>query len=484
MHYISTRDPQRIPASFTDILLGGLAPDGGLYIPAAYPQVDSAQLEAWRELLHTDGYAAVAAEICALFIDDIPAADVAALTRRAYRDPVFDTPDIAPVTELGGGFFLGHLSQGPTAAFKDMAMQLLGELFEYELGRRGENLNILGATSGDTGSSAEYAMRGRDNIRVFMLTPAGRMTPFQQAQMFGLEDPNIFNIALDGVFDDCQDVVKAVSSDAEFKANYRIGAVNSINWARLMAQVVYYFLTWLRATDGSRPAAEQRVSFAVPTGNFGNVCAGHISKQMGLPVDRLIVATNENDVLDEFFRTGNYRPRSAAETVATSSPSMDISRASNFERFVFDLVGRDAEKTADLFANQVKKGGFTVPADLLDAAVDTYGFFSASSHHADRLQTIKDISDAYGVVVDPHTADGIKAARAAQDAGVETPIICMETALPVKFAETIRDAVGRDPVVPERFAHIMEGGRYVTDMPNDAAAVKDFIMQSINDTEV
>ncbi|MDN6235599.1 MAG: threonine synthase, partial [Corynebacterium flavescens] len=345
MKYISTRDSDRTPAAFTDILLGGLAPDGGLFLPEAYPQLDSATLNNWRSLLAEKGYAALAAEVLKVFVDDIPGEDLEAIAARAYTYPKFDSPEIVPVSELGNGLYIGHLSQGPTAAFKDMAMQLLGELFEYELGRRGQTLNILGATSGDTGSSAEYAMRGRKGIRVFMLTPAGRMTPFQQAQMFGLEDPNIFNIALDGVFDDCQDVVKAVSSDAEFKAKYRIGAVNSINWARLMAQVVYYISCYFKVTADN----EEKVSFSVPTGNFGDICAGHIARQMGLPIDRLIVATNENDVLDEFFRTGSYRPRPASETLAKSSTSMDISRASNFEPFVFDDLSRDAAETSQLF---------------------------------------------------------------------------------------------------------------------------------------
>src|SRR5699024_6024386 len=236
----------------------------------------------WRGILANDGYAALAAEVIALFVDDIPVEDIRAMTARAYTHPKFSSEEIVPVTELEDGLWIGHLSEGPTAAFKDMAMQLLGELFEYELRRRGETLNILGATSGDTGSAAEYAMRGREGIRVFMLTPAGRMTPFQQAQMFGLDDPNIFNIALEGVFDDCQDVVKAVSADAEFKRDQRIGAVNSINWARLMAQVVYYISSWIRVTDSN----DQKVSFSVPTGNFGDICAGHIAKQMGLPIDR------------------------------------------------------------------------------------------------------------------------------------------------------------------------------------------------------
>ncbi|WP_293770674.1 threonine synthase [uncultured Corynebacterium sp.] len=481
MDYISTRNPAGNPAAFTDILLGGLAPDGGLFLPAQYPTIDDATLTRWRSVLAEGGYAALAAEVLTLFVDDIPAEDLRGIAARAYTYPKFAHEEIVPVTELGDGLFIGHLSEGPTAAFKDMAMQLLGELFEYELARRGETLNILGATSGDTGSSAEYAMRGRAGIRVFMLTPAGRMTAFQQAQMFGLDDPNIFNIALDGVFDDCQDVVKAVSSDADFKAHHKIGAVNSINWARLMAQVVYYINCYLKVTTSN----EEKVSFSVPTGNFGDICAGHIARQMGLPIDRLIVATNENDVLDEFFRTGNYRPRPAAETFKTSSPSMDISRASNFERFVFDLTGRDADRTADLFGTKVREGGFSVTADDLTEARERYGFTSGRSTHADRLATIKDVQKTYGYLVDPHTADGIKAARDAQAADdITTPIICLETALPVKFAETIEEAIGTVPATPERFAGILDAERHVTDLPNDVAEVKDFIVCSIEGSTV
>lgn len=475
MHYISTRDKTKTPATFSDILLGGLAPDGGLYLPEEYPQLTPEVLSNWRELLTTQGYHALAAEVLKLFIDDISEADIEAMCARAYRTPTFSNDEIVPVTKLQDGIYIGHLSEGPTAAFKDMAMQLLGELFEYELARRGETLNILGATSGDTGSAAEYAMRGRTGIKVFMLTPKGRMTPFQQAQMFGLADDNIFNIALDGVFDDCQDVVKAVSADADFKNNNRIGAVNSINWARLMAQVVYYISSWLKITDTN----DQKVSFCVPTGNFGDICAGHIAKQMGLPIDRLIVATNENDVLDEFFRTGEYRVRSAADTLETSSPSMDISRASNFERFIFDLLGRDAERIADLFGTQVPTGGFSLVADPAFAIVPTrYGFLSGRSTHADRVAVIRDCFEHYGVLIDPHTADGVKVARDWLDQ-VDSPIVCLETALPVKFAETITEATGAFPPIPERFAHVLDAERHVTDLPNDVDMVKEFIAERL-----
>lgn len=483
MDYISTRDALAQPRSFTDILLTGLSPDGGLFMPAVYPSISNELLDQWRELLLDDGYAALAAEVLKLYVDDIPEADLEAIARRAYRTPVFADEQIVPVTRLNDQLHIGHLSEGPTAAFKDMAMQLLGELFEYELARRGEELNILGATSGDTGSSAEYAMRGRDGIRVFMLTPAGRMTPFQQAQMFGLDDPNIFNIALDGVFDDCQDVVKAVSADAAFKSKYSIGAVNSINFARLLAQVVYYIATYLKVTETN----DERVSFCVPTGNFGNVCAGHIAKQMGLPIDRLIVATNENDVLHDFFANGEYRPRSAAETQATSSPSMDISKASNFERMLFDATLRNSDLTAELFANRVKNGGFSASdlggEEVMERIRGEFGFASGTSTHADRVATIKRVSDEFGVLVDPHTADGVYVAE--QLAGeVETPIVVLETALPVKFADTIAEATGKAPEVPERFAGIMDTERHVTDLPNDAEAVKAFIADAIEGTNV
>lgn len=482
MDYISTRDAQASARSFTDILLTGLSPDGGLFMPAVYPTITPELLDDWRALLASDGYAALAAEVLKLYVDDIPPRELEEIAKRAYRTPVFADEEIVPVTRLTDGLYIAHLSEGPTAAFKDMAMQLLGELFEYELGRRGEEINILGATSGDTGSSAEYAMRGRDNIRVFMLTPAGRMTPFQQAQMFGLDDPNIFNIALAGVFDDCQDVVKEVNADAAFKSKYAIGAVNSINFARLLAQVVYYIAAYLKVTETN----DERVSFCVPTGNFGNVCAGHIAKQMGLPIDQLIVATNENDVLHEFFTTGEYRPRSAAETHATSSPSMDISKASNFERMLFDATLRDSTVTSELFGVKAKEGGFgadDLGEEVLARIRGEFGFRSGTSTHADRVATIKRVYDEYGVLVDPHTADGIGVAT--QCAGdVDTPIVVLETALPVKFSDTIAEAIGQAPEAPERFAGIMGAERHVVDLPNDAERVKEFIADAIESTDV
>nr|WP_259374351.1 threonine synthase [Calidifontimicrobium sp. SYSU G02091] len=479
------------PRGFCDILLEGLAPDGGLYLPAHYPRVDAATLARWRGL----PYAELAYEVLSLYVDDIPPDDLRALVRKTYTREVFGTDAIVPLKPLGDGLYLEALSNGPTLAFKDMAMQLLGNLFEYELARRGQQLNILGATSGDTGSAAEYAMRGKKGIRVFMLSPHGRMSPFQQAQMFSLQDPNIHNLAIEGVFDDCQDIVKAVSSDLEFKRRWSIGTVNSINWARLLAQVVYYFAGYFQATsrapdlgfasvppEGAAPpwggptaAANDlpRVSFAVPSGNFGNICAGHVARMMGLPIHRLVCATNENDVLDEFFRTGTYRVRASAETFETSSPSMDISKASNFERFVFDLLGRDAARTAELFGVQVpQRGGFTLaPGEF--ARVPAFGFVSGRSTHADRLATIRDTWQRHGVMIDTHTADGLKVAREHLDPGV--PMVVLETALPAKFAATIREALGREPERPPGFEGIEARPKRFTVLPAQVDAVKRYI---------
>ncbi|MCW5952320.1 MAG: threonine synthase [Propionibacteriaceae bacterium] len=471
MRYISTRgltgDPE---PGFWDILLEGLAPDGGLYLPREYPQVTSATLAEWRALLDQQGYAALAHAVLSLFIDDIPDAELRGICQRAYNGEVFSDPAIVPVTDLGDGLKLAHLSNGPTAAFKDMAMQLLGQLFEYELGRRGAELNILGATSGDTGSAAEYAMRGRQGIRVFMLTPAGRMTPFQQAQMFSIDDPAIVNIAVDGVFDDCQDLVKEVAGDLEFKQRHALGAVNSINWARLVAQVVYYIAAWLRVTT----ADDQLVSFCVPTGNFGNICAGHVARMMGLPIKDLVLATNENNVLDEFFRTGVYRVRSASETHETSSPSMDISKASNFERFIFDLLGRDGARVRALFGEELAGQGFFDLSATPEFATlrERYGFVSASSSHANRVATIA-ATWRRGVLIDPHTADGVGVAVRFTEPGV--PMVVLETALPVKFATTIVEAIGREPDRPAAFEGLEDLPRHVVDLPKDAEALKELI---------
>lgn len=472
MKYISTRGDQS-PKHFCDILLEGLAPDGGLYLPEHYPQVSDITLSRWRDVYHQQGYAELAFEILSLYIDDIAPADLKALCAKTYTAEVFGTGEIVPLRHLENGVWLEALSNGPTLAFKDMAMQLLGNLFEYELSRRGEQLNILGATSGDTGSAAEYAMRGKKGVRVFMTSPAGRMSPFQQAQMFSLMDDNIHNIAVDGVFDDCQDMVKAVSNDLEFKRRYKIGTVNSINWARLLAQVVYYFAGYFQSTQNNF----EKVSFTVPSGNFGNICAGHVARMMGLPIAKLVVATNENDVLDEFFRTGVYRVRASVDTHETSSPSMDISKASNFERFVFDLLGRDGARVQSLFGDALARSGrfdLSQHPAFNDCRI-RYGFESGKSTHADRLATIKDTFERHGMMIDTHTADGVKVALTHVQAGV--PMIVLETALPIKFADTIVEATGRKPDRPARFVGIENLPKRVVSMPADALAIKSYIAE-------
>ncbi|TCG04780.1 threonine synthase [Paraburkholderia steynii] len=479
MNYISTRGAgigER--HTFSDILLGGLAKDGGLYLPNEYPKVSADELARWRALPYAD----LAFEILRKFSDDIPDEDLRELTRRTYTAQVYcnvrdeeNAAQITPLKTLGveGGTPLSllELSNGPTLAFKDMAMQLLGNLFEYTLAKHGQTLNILGATSGDTGSAAEYAMRGKKGIRVFMLSPHKKMSAFQTAQMYSLQDPNIFNIAIEGVFDDCQDIVKAVSNDHAFKAQQKIGTVNSINWARVVAQVVYYFKGYFAATKSN----DERVSFTVPSGNFGNVCAGHIARMMGLPVEKLVVATNENDVLDEFFRTGIYRVRKSSETYHTSSPSMDISKASNFERFVFDLLGRDPKRVLQLFRDVEEKGGFDLQASGDFARVQEFGFVSGRSSHDDRVDTIRDVFEQYDTMIDTHTADGVKVAREHLQAGI--PMIVLETAQPIKFGETIREALEREPERPAAFSGIEDLPQRFEVLGNDAERVKAFVAE-------
>ncbi len=482
MKYISTRG--NAPAkTFTEILLGGLAPDGGLYLPEEYPQVTRAELDAWRNLSYADLTFAVLSK----FATDIPEVDLKAIIDKTYTAEVYsngradsDFSQITPLRTLAPNVHILELSNGPTLAFKDMAMQLLGNLFEYALAMQHEELNILGATSGDTGSAAEYAMRGKHGIRVFMLSPDGKMSAFQRAQMYSLQDPNIFNIAISGMFDDAQDMVKAVSNDHAYKAAHKIGTVNSINWGRVSAQIVYYFKGYFAATKSN----EEEVAFSVPSGNFGNICAGHIARMMGLPIGQLILATNENDVLDEFFRTGVYRPRGTAHTYETSSPSMDISKASNFERFIFDLVGRDGVKVRE-FWSRVEAAGSSADTAAFDIKDTPYWhelakfeFASGKSTHLDRLKTIRELWEEYGVMVDTHTADGIKVGL--EQRRPSLPLICLETALPAKFAETIQEALNIDPERPPSMVGIEELPQRVEVMDADVDGLKAFISANIS----
>jgi len=457
VRYVSTRGAGA-PKRFSEILLEGLAADGGLYVPEAFPKAD---LAAWRGLTYPE----LALRVLSCFIDDMP--ELETLVRRAYHPRVFGGEEVTPLKTLEPGLHLLCLSNGPTLAFKDIALQLLGELFESALERESSTLNILGATSGDTGSAAEYAMRGKRAIRVFMLSPHKRMSAFQSAQMYALQDANIHNLAVKGVFDDCQDMVKTVNADAAFKARHRIGAVNSINWARVAAQVVYYFKGYFAATKSD----DESVSFAVPSGNFGNIYAGYVARAMGLPIKRLILASNENEVLHEFFRTGRYRVR--REVQHTTSPSMDISKASNFERYVYDLTGREAARVRDLWRRLDAEGEFDISHSPYWPRVAQSGFVSGKSAHADRISTIRNVYQRYNAIIDPHTADGVKVGLAYREPGVA--LICLETAQPVKFAKTIRDALGRDPERPAEFLNLERLPQRYKLIEPDAAAVKRYI---------
>ena len=468
MRYISTRGGMP-PKAFSEVLLSGLASDGGLIIPEDYPKISPAKLETWRGLNYPD----LAFEIISNFSDDIPVADLRSIIERTYTSKIFQSEEITPLKTLEPGLHILSLSNGPTLAFKDIAMQFLGNLFEYVLTRTGEELNILGATSGDTGSSAEYAMRGKSKIRVFMLSPQGKMTHFQTAQMFSLQDLNIFNISIRGVFDDCQDIVKTISNDPLFKKKYHIGTVNSINWVRIAAQVVYYFKSYFAATHSNN----QYVSFSVPSGNFGNICAGHVAFMMGLPIRRLILATNENDVLNEFFLTGCYRPRTTAETQHTSSPSMDISKASNFERFIFDLTGRNAAKVRELWQAVDSGRAFDIAGTLLWEKVTRSCITSGTSNHEARMDTIRKIYEKYDVLVDTHTADGLKVGLEYREKDV--PLICMETALPAKFSESIIEAIGSEPSRPAGYENLENLPQRFVIMDADTEAIKTFIAEHV-----
>ena len=470
MRYISTRG-QSPKLNFSEVLLGGLAPDGGLYMPEQYPVFNNLDLSKMREMSYPD----LAYFIFSKFIDDIPENDLRTIVDKTYTADVYcynrqnqKASDITPTLRLENNFYLLSLSNGPTLAFKDIAMQFLGHVFEYVLNKEGRTLNILGATSGDTGSAAEYAMRGKKGIKVFMLSPYKKMSSFQTAQMFSLQDKNIFNIAVKGVFDDCQDIVKAVSNDLNFKEKNKIGAVNSINWGRILAQIVYYFKGYFDVTSNNQTT----VDFTVPTGNFGNICAGHIARMLGLPIRNLIVATNENDVLDEFFKTGNYQPRNSKNTFQTSSPSMDISKASNFERFIFDLLDRNSNKLSAYWKKIDQGVSINLTAEEFNR-ISTFGFISSSSRHENRIKLISNYFESFNIIIDTHTADGVKAALDHFDKN--TPMLVLETALPIKFEESIFEAIGQKPKRPPALVDIELLDQKYEVFDNDIERVKSFI---------
>lgn len=470
MQYISTRGGTL--GHYCDVLLEGLAPNGGLAVPEHLPQLSTDELERLRLLT----YPQLAAAIIGLFATDISREDLARLCEAAYGGGKFAAEEIVPLSDIGEGMTLVGLSEGPTLAFKDMAMQFLGEALEYALAKDDRVLNVLGATSGDTGSAAEHALRGRDRISIFMLSPQGRMSAFQRAQMYSLQDENVHNIAVEGVFDDCQNLVKRLSTDLEFKRAHSLGAVNSINFGRISAQIAYYVWAWLRVTD-ALPANERagfEVSFAVPSGNFGNILSGHYARSMGIPIRKLVLASNENNVLDEFFRTGHYRPRSAQNTLATSSPSMDVSRASNLERFVFDLLGRDPERTAAAWHELEERDEIDLSSERHRFLSD-FGLVSGTSTHEDRLATIRDFYEKNGVTLDPHTADGAKVARDHVEPGV--PMLVLETAKPQKFADLIGEALGTTIEPDAETRALLDAPQRVANIPDDEQQLRAYISE-------
>lgn len=433
MRYISTRGGIE-PISFKYAVMMGLATDGGLLLPESYPQISLGQLEAWRKL----SYPQLAFQIISRFIDDMPDNDLQTIIERSYA--TFTHPEVTPLVRKDGVYIL-ELFHGVTLAFKDVALQFLGNLFEYILAERNEHLNIIGATSGDTGSAAIHGVRGKKGINIFILHPHGKTSPVQALQMTSVTDSNVHNIAIRGTFDDCQDIVKALFNDLDFKEKYSLGAVNSINWARVLAQVVYYFYAWLRVTDD----CEKPVSFSVPTGNFGDIFAGYVAKRMGLPMGKLLLATNENNILTRFVNDGDY---SLANVVSTASPSMDIQLASNFERYLYHLYNENPIRVRAAFEELKIQGRISFStAEMEQVKAD---FCSASIDQSGTLETICDFYRETGYLLDPHTAVGVRAALKLLP--VDTGRVCLATAHPAKFGEVVEKAVGSPAPAPASIA--------------------------------
>ncbi len=457
MRYISTRGGIS-PIPFKDAVMMGLATDGGLLLPESYPHVTRDQLESWRTL----PYSELAFNIIAPFADDIPGDALKEMIRRSYA--TFTHPDVTPVVRENGVYIL-ELFHGVTLAFKDVALQFLGNLFEYILAERGERLNIIGATSGDTGSAAIHGVRDKQGITIFILHPHGKTSAVQAMQMTTVTDANVHNIAIRGTFDDCQDMVKALFNDLDFKSKYALGAVNSINWARVLAQVVYYFHAWLRVSDRTG----QPVSFSVPTGNFGDIFAGYVAKRMGLPIASLLLATNENNILTRFVNDGDY---SLTGVVPTASPSMDIQVASNFERYLFHLYGEDSGRVRSAFEGLRKEGRISFsPSEMLQVRQD---FCSASVDQTATLATIGDFFRETGYLLDPHTAVGVRAALDLLPSGI--PRVCLATAHPAKFSEAVEKATGKPAPVPDAVAVLSGLASRCEVMDADLEQVKAFFV--------
>jgi threonine synthase len=448
------------PIGFQDAIMTGLAPDGGLLLPETLPDV-SGKLTSWAGL----SYAELAFEVMRLFATDIPDEDLRILVNESYAS--FDHPEVAPTIVVGDVHIL-ELFHGPTLAFKDVALQFLGNLFAYILERRGGQLNILGATSGDTGSAAIHGVRGKPNINIFIMHPAGRTSPLQEKQMTSVLDDNVFNLAVDGTFDDCQHIMKTTFSDVPFKSAHSLGSVNSVNWARVLAQTVYYFYSAFRVMAGTGASS---VQFSVPTGNFGDILAGYLAQRMGLPIRKLILATNENDILTRFFNSGVY---GMADVVSTISPSMDIQVASNFERYLYYKVGQSAPELTALMSGFSQSGELRVP--LNDNGVVDELFVAGRGDTAATLETIKRYRDEYGYVLDPHTAVGVLVAE--KNLSSDAPTICLATAHPAKFTQAIVDAIGEEVHHPTLDA-LADAETRCEVIANDVGAVKQYLVEHI-----
>ncbi|MBF0160530.1 MAG: threonine synthase [Magnetococcales bacterium] len=458
MRYISSRGGID-PLSFSQAVMMGLATDGGLLLPEQIPTVPAATLRQWASWPFTS----LASEIVALFVgDDIPRNHLDDLVQRSYRH--FTHAAITPVIWAGGRPIL-ELFHGPTLAFKDVALQLLGNLFEYLLQRDGGRLNILGATSGDTGSAAIHGVRGKAGIHIFMIHPHQRVSPVQERQMTSVLDDNVHNIAICGTFDDGQRIVKDLFNDLAFRQKYHLGAVNSINWARILAQIVYYFHAWGQVTGGD---ASRPVTFSVPTGNFGDIFAGYMAQRMGLPIERLILATNCNDILTRFMRTGSYQTGTVQPTI---SPSMDIQVSSNFERFLFYLLDQDGALVRQRMNQFHTQGQFSVNADQLQQANRIFTARAVSEQQT--LEQMRQLYQTTGYISDPHTAVGLAAAAEWPEA------ICLATAHPAKFAAAVQQAIGHDPDQPPPLQGLMAGDTRCTILPAETNAIRAHMVDTL-----
>ncbi len=459
MRYVSTRGKAPV-LEFDEVLLAGLARDGGLYLPERWPRFDADAIVRLRGL----SYDRLATRVMLPFLGGrIPEDEFGALAADAYAG--FDHPAVAPLIQLAPGLWLMELFHGPTLAFKDFALQLLGRLFDTLLARRGERVCIVGATSGDTGSAAIEACRDRHRIDIFVLHPRGRITEVQRRQMTTVDAPNVYNIAIDGSFDDCQDLVKAMFNDRGFRDRMRLSAVNSINWVRVMAQIAYFAHAAVALGGPGRP-----VSFAVPTGNFGNVFAGYAARAMGFPVSRLVVGSNRNDILTRFFETGELAMEAVAPTL---SPSMDIQVASNFERLMYDLYDRDGAAVAEAVARFRGTGRLDLGDRRRRRAGDCFDGFRLDD--AGTKAEIARLHAATGILVDPHSAIGVAAAAAARRRDPATPVVALATAHPAKFPDAIMAATGIRPALPPALADLFERRERVTELRNELAAVQAFV---------